>query len=173
MTPPRRRWQKVDENTEAGESVFGKIAFRIWGIVCIFGAIILAAKLFPDAPTEKAAVAAGIGAVLATLGYHAFEKARGAPGLIDFSERSHRMIAIGLGLALGLSVLLLVNEIRNERNAEAAHQASQKEQEEYNEKMRSPEMQSAIEAMQRIREMRERRASTGPATNPATGNAEP
>lgn len=170
MTSPPRPWRKVEENAETGESILGQLAFRIFGIVCIFGAIILAAKLFPDAPTEKAAVAACIGAVVAALVYHVFEKARGAPGLIDFKERSHRMIAIGLGLALAFSVLLLMYQIQSERYTETVRDASRREQEAYSEMMRSPEMQKAAEMMRRIRELRDRRASgasTTPATKPA------
>lgn len=167
MNQPNRKWRQVKDPTVEGESIISTIAFKLFGIVGVFGTMVLTAKLFPDAPGYKFAVAAVVGAILSVLAYDGFERVRGEPGLVDFRLRAHRFLAIGMGLALALSVALLVGEIRGEKSAAVNREAAQKDRDAYYEKLRSPDVQRGMQAMEQIQAMRERRASTRPATAPS------
>lgn len=167
MNQPRRIWREVRDPTVEGESILSVMTFKLFGIVCVFGLMILTAKLFPDAPGYKFAVAAVVGAMLAVLGSHAFECLRGQPGLIDFRQRADRILVVGLGLALALSLALLIGELRGQRLADENRERAQKQRDAYYEMLRSPDVQRGIQAMEQVQTMRNQRASTRPTTKPS------
>jgi hypothetical protein len=104
--------------------------------------------------------------VLAIAAYDRLQRIGGGGKFFDWQLRAHRFIAIGVGLAMVLSVVLLISESHGEKSAAANQEAAHKQQDAYHEKLRSPDVQRGTQAMQQIQAMRERRANT-PTTAPS------
>jgi hypothetical protein len=170
MNQPGRKWRQVKDPVFDGKSIVksfaDRIAFKLFGVIGVFGSIILTAKLFPDAPAYMFAVAAFVGVALATAAYDMLQRFTGGGKFFDWQLRAHRFIAIGFGVALVLSIILTINQSHNDKTAATNQEAAHKQQEAYHEKLRSPEVQRGTQALQQFQAMRERRAKA-PTTAPS------
>lgn len=164
-SPGKRPTSRSNESGD--ESIVSKIAFRVFAILGVWGPLLVSAKFFPDAPLYGPVVAVCIGAGVAIVAAHVFSRLLGEPGYIDLSQRGQRWIAIGLALALALSMTLLIQDIRGAEHAARSRKQAEKERDERHEQANSPHARAAAQRLQQIEAFRQRQAASRPATSPA------
>ncbi|HEV7302491.1 MAG TPA: hypothetical protein VGN72_24340 [Tepidisphaeraceae bacterium] len=164
---PKRKWQQVENPELQGESIFSTLLFRVIIGGGIFGGMALAAVLFPEAPQAKFAVAGLVGGMVGYVLHWAIERWRGDESpLFDRQLRAHWMLLVGIALAFGLSVTVLIASVTDAARQAEAERVSKQERDAYYEKLRSPEVKRGMEAYGEIKAARERAKRVAPATLP-------